>query len=99
MERACHNESNETHNKRVPIMDSELTLKMDDSLVQQAKYQAARRGKSVSRIFGEFVHSLSENTHRKQELPPITASLLGVVPGPSRISEEDYKKHLREKYL
>nr|VFJ57720.1 MAG: hypothetical protein BECKDK2373B_GA0170837_106814 [Candidatus Kentron sp. DK] len=80
-------------------MDSELTLKMNDALVQQAKYQAARRGESLSRMFGEFVHSLSENTHRKQELPPITASLLGIVPGSSRISEEDYKKHLREKYL
>nr|VFJ94982.1 MAG: hypothetical protein BECKLFY1418B_GA0070995_106416 [Candidatus Kentron sp. LFY] len=80
-------------------MDSELTLKMDDTLVQQAKYQAARRGKSFSRMFGEFVHSLPENTPREQELPPITASLLGMVPGHPRISEENYKKHLREKYL
>ena len=39
------------------VMNTKLTLRMDEVLVRQAKTQAARRGKSVSRMFAEFVAS------------------------------------------
>ncbi|MBT3192134.1 MAG: antitoxin [Verrucomicrobia bacterium] len=78
-------------------MNTKLTLRMDDVLVQQAKIQAAQRGKSVSRMFGEFVASLAKVKPVNQRLPPVTGSLLGVMKG-HRISEKDYKKHLREKH-
>lgn len=78
-------------------MNTKLTLRMDDVLVQQAKTQAARRGKSVSQMFGEFVTSLGATTRLTHYLPPVTDSLLGVMKS-RRTSEEDYKKHLREKY-
>ena len=77
-------------------MNTKLTLRMDDSLVRQAKNQAARRGKSVSQMFGEFVASLGAGK-RGRNLPPVTDSLVGVMKG-HRVSEKDYKKHLREKY-
>ncbi len=69
---------------------------MDDMLVREAKTEAARRGKSVSQMFGEFVASLGAS-RRSRGLPPVTGALLGVMKG-SRVSEKDYKKHLREKY-
>jgi hypothetical protein len=69
---------------------------MDDVLVRQAKTHAARRGKSVSQMFGEFVVSLGA-TRRDRERPPLTDSLLGVMKGHA-VSEEDYKAHLGEKY-
>ena len=78
-------------------MNTKLTLRMDDILVQQAKIQAAHRGKSVSRMFGEFVASLGKGKPDSRRLPPVTGSLLGVMKG-HRISEKDYKKHLREKH-
>jgi hypothetical protein len=65
--------------------------------VVEAKTHAARRGKSVSQMFGEYVSSLGSSKHRV-ELPPVTGSLLGIMKD-HRISENDYKKHLREKYL
>nr|VFJ74399.1 MAG: hypothetical protein BECKFM1743C_GA0114222_107882 [Candidatus Kentron sp. FM]VFJ74839.1 MAG: hypothetical protein BECKFM1743A_GA0114220_108002 [Candidatus Kentron sp. FM]VFK08385.1 MAG: hypothetical protein BECKFM1743B_GA0114221_100681 [Candidatus Kentron sp. FM] len=80
-------------------MHSKLTLRMDDSLIQQAKDQAARRGKSVSQMFGEFVSLLSTSSKREYDIPPITASLLGIIENHPQASEEAYKKHLREKYL
>jgi hypothetical protein len=78
------------------VMNTKLTLRMDDVLVRQAKTQAARRGKSVSQMFGEFVVSLGA-TQRYRGLPPVTGSLLGVMKGHD-VSEKDYKAHLREKY-
>lgn len=77
------------------VMNTKLTLRMDDELVRQAKVQAAQRGKSVSQMFGEFVASL-ETRSSSRRLPPVTDSLLGVMKG-HRVSEEDYKKHLLEK--
>ena len=77
-------------------MQTKLTLRMDEVLVRQAKTQAARRGKSVSQMFGEFVASLGTSKPTRR-LPPVTDSLLGVMKG-HRVSEKDYKTHLREKY-
>lgn len=78
------------------VMNTKLTLRMDDELVRQAKAEAARRGKSVSQMVGEFVDSLS-SVRRDEELPPVTASLVGVLKGHD-VSEADYKKRLLEKH-
>jgi len=84
------------------VMNTKLTLRMDDELVRRAKAEAARRGKSVSQMVGEFVDSLSaarrDAAHGEEDLPPVTASLVGVLKGYD-VSEADYKKHLLEKYL
>ncbi len=77
-------------------MNTKLTLRMDDMLVAEAKSHAAQRGKSVSQMFGEFVASLGAS-QRGSVLPPVTCSLLGILKG-QRVSESDYKKHLRKKY-
>lgn len=78
------------------VMNTKLTLRMNDVLVREAKAQAARRGKSVSQMFSEFVASLG-SSRTSDQLPPATSSLLGVMKG-HRISEKDYRKHLREKH-
>lgn len=77
-------------------MNTKLTLRMDKNIIHQAKAHAARRGKSVSQMFGEYVSSL-ESTKNKPKLPPTTKSLLGVLKG-TEVSETDYKKHLEEKH-
>lgn len=77
-------------------MNTKLTLRMDEVFVRDAKAQAAQRGKSVSQMFGEFVASLKAG-QRHVSLPPVTGSLVGVMKG-GRVSEDDYKQHLREKY-
>lgn len=80
-------------------MNTKLTLRMDEALVKKAKSEADRRGKSVSQMVGEFFDSLGPpNGEDTKNLPPVTASLLGVLKG-HRINNSTYKKHLREKYL
>lgn len=78
-------------------MKAKLTLRMDEEVVRLAKILAFRRGKSVSRIFSEFVGSLAEKSTRR-DLPPVTASLRGILKA-NPVSGDDYKHHLREKYL
>jgi hypothetical protein len=79
------------------VMNTKLTLRMDQGLIRHAKAQAAQRGKSVSQMFGEFVTALGA-IKPQRGLPPVTNSLVGVMRG-ARLSEEDYKAHLRVKYL
>ncbi len=80
-------------------MHTKLTLRMDEALVRKAKSEALRRGKSVSRMVGDFIGLLRmEKRPANKELPPITASLVGTLQG-RRVSEADYKKHLRKRYL
>jgi hypothetical protein len=78
-------------------MNTKLTLRMDAELVQTAKTEANRRGKSVSQMVGEFFDALTSRRQDGLELPPITASLVGILKGRG-VSESDYRKHLLEKH-
>lgn len=78
-------------------MNTKLTLRMDVQLVQTAKAEATRRGKSVSQMVGEFFDALTSKRPAGPALPPITASLVGVLKGRD-VSESDYRKHLQEKH-
>ena len=79
-------------------MNTKLTLRMDENTVRKAKMEAKRRGKSVSRMVADFIESIGLQQDSEEDLPPTTASLVGILKG-KEISEEDYKTHLREKYL
>jgi len=78
-------------------MNTKLTLRMDEDRVKRAKEEAARRGKSVSKMVGDFVDTLGMPKPEDRPLPPITAALVGVLKE-NRVSESDYKAHLREKH-
>lgn len=79
-------------------MHTKLTLRLDDSLIDRAKHAAANRGKSVSQMVSEFFESLEGGAQTKTGYPPITSALLGSLRGKS-LSKEDYRRHLRDKYL
>ena len=79
-------------------MKTKLTLRMEEALIEKAKGEAKRRGKSVSGMVTEFFDSLNCRTPDDKAAPPLTTSLVGILKG-KRVSEADYKKHLKEKYL
>ncbi|MFC1601563.1 DUF6364 family protein [Candidatus Sumerlaeota bacterium] len=64
-------------------MGTKLTLRVDERLIQEAKRQAKQRGKSVSRMFAEFVRGLSSQPDPATALPPVTRSLLGAIKDPA----------------
>lgn len=80
-------------------MNTKLTLRLDDRLIERAKGEAEKRGKSVSQMVAEFFGSLGATSRNSAvQYPPVTSSLLGVLRGKSS-SESEYKRHLREKHL
>jgi len=84
------------HNS-IRLMNSKLTLRMDDGLIALAKAEAAQRGKSVSQMVGEFIDLLGHAKAPVQKLPPVTSSIRGILKNTS-LAEESYKKHLQDKY-
>lgn len=80
-------------------MQSKLTLRVEEALIRKAKLLAKKRGTSVSRIFGDFI-SMQSDELPSDELPPITASMIGVIRKEGNaVDESDYRKHLEDKHL
>jgi hypothetical protein len=79
-------------------MNAKLTLRMDGGLIESAKREAEKRGKSVSQMVGEYFSVLAVKPIARKQAAPLTASLVGVLKG-SSVSEETYRRHLQKKYL
>ena len=81
-------------------METKLTLKLDDSVIAQAKQYALFRKKSLSRLVEDYFKGLgSQNITEEQEINPIVKELSGI------ISEKDitgwkneYTNYLEQKY-
>lgn len=80
-------------------MQTKLTLRLEDHLIEQAKKYAAQAGKSVSQIVAEYFKLLTtEKSRRTPPVTPITQSLRGLLRG-SNLDEKNYKKYLEGKHL
>jgi uncharacterized protein DUF6364 len=80
-------------------MQTKLTLRLEDQLIEQAKSYAAHAGKSVSQIVSDYFKLLTlQKTKTNSPSTPITQSLRGLL-RESKLDEKDYKKHLKDKYL
>jgi hypothetical protein len=80
-------------------MATKLTLRMDERLIKQAKTYAKQSGKSVSKLVADFFALLNlEPEEDPDKISPKVKSLRGIMRD-YRVSPEDYKKYLEEKYL
>ena len=80
-------------------MQTKLTLRLEDQLIEQAKSYAAQAGKSVSQIVAEYFKLLtSQRVKSSCPATPITHSLRGLL-RESKLDEKDYKKYLEGKHL
>lgn len=82
-------------------MNTKLTLRLDDNLIQSAKLYSAKTGKSISKIVSNYFTLIDVMLSEKsQTVPRITSSLRGCLKSEAgAISEDDYKTYLESKYL
>ena len=73
---------------------AKLTLSIDESVINQAKRYAHRRGTSVSRIVEEYL-SLVTETRRETVQTPVLRSIRGIL---KQGDVASYRNHLIEKY-
>ena len=80
-------------------MNTKLTLRMDDDLIESAKEHSAKIGKSVSRIVADFFKIIhNEKLQKATTLSPTVGIPRDVLKGKA-VNEEEYKKYLEEKYV
>ena len=79
-------------------MHTKLTLRLDDALIQKVKRISRNSGKSVSQMVADYFaiieHGLESD---EKEITPRVRSLFGALAG-SKVSENDYKRHLEAKH-
>jgi|LakMenEpi03Oct11_1017367.scaffolds.fasta_scaffold05251_3 gamma-glutamyl phosphate reductase len=80
------------------VMDSKLTLKLDQSVIEKAKHYASKSNTSISKLVEAYLADLVSQEDSIQVTPRVKR-LSGIiqlsVKGDSRTS---YRKHLLEKY-
>ena len=78
-------------------MQTKLTLRLEDSLIEQAKDYAKSNNKSLSLVVADYFQVLAYQIEQPKNAP-ITQSLIGIL-DPNTVKESDYKQHLEQKYL
>ena len=80
-------------------MQSKLTLRMDDNLIESAKAWSAQSGKSISRIVADLFTLMQQQEPRsgQEDLSPTVRSLKGILKG-HQVDEAEYRDYLAEKY-
>jgi len=79
-------------------MDTKLTLKLDNSIIEQAKSYAKDKNTSLSKLIESYLSKLvaPDDTY---EITPLVKSLSGVIDVPKNFDpKKEYKKHLLDKY-
>lgn len=79
-------------------MDTKLTLKLDNSVIEQAKAYAKNKNTSLSKLVESYL-GLLVDPQNIQEVTPLVKSLSGVIELPKNLDyKKEYKKHLTNKY-
>lgn len=81
-------------------MDTKLTLKLNQRVIEKAKAYASNKKMSLSRIIEAYLQSLtSENESTEFEISPFVKSIATGVEIPSDLDyKKEYSDHVMEKY-
>jgi Family of unknown function (DUF6364) len=82
-------------------MQTKLTLRIEEELINRAKSYSQRTGKSVSQLVADYIKMLPWMEKPQEERAPvptpIVESMRGVLRG-VHLDEEEYRRYLEEKY-
>lgn len=83
-------------------MNSKLTLKINQEIIEKAKKYATERKLSLSRLIENYLSSLTtdkKNNSNEIEISPFIKSLKTGVKIPADLDiKNEYRKHLEKKY-
>ncbi|MGX9987636.1 DUF6364 family protein [Soonwooa purpurea] len=83
-------------------MDSKLTLKLNESVIERAKQYASNKKLSLSRLIENYLDSLTREQTDEFEISPFVKSISSgksiPIDADWKNMREDYTDHLTEKY-
>lgn len=80
-------------------MDTKLTLKLDQEVIEKAKRFAQGQHTSLSQLIENYLLNLTREEDLAVPISPLVKSLSGIIDLPVTSDErKDYREHLRRKY-
>jgi dsDNA-specific endonuclease/ATPase MutS2 len=80
-------------------MDTKLTLKLDQDVIEKAKDYAKSKKTSLSALIENYLQKLTEDKKDKRKITPLVKSLSGVIDLPLDYNHKnDYADYLINKY-
>jgi hypothetical protein len=81
-------------------MDTKLTLRLSDNVIERAKIYARNHKVSLSKMIESYLDSITtQKEEKKTSITPLVESLSGVIDLPSDFDyKKEYRDYLVEKY-
>ncbi len=80
-------------------MDTKLTLKLEQSVIEKAKDYAKRQKTSLSRLIENYLLDVTDEENPQEKITPLVRSLSGIIDLPDDYDhKKDYADYLAKKY-
>ena len=80
-------------------MDTKLTLKLSEDVIEKAKEYAKSKKTSLSVLIENYLQKLTNEEESKKTITPLVKSLSGVIKLPKNYNDKkDYTDYLTTKY-
>lgn len=80
-------------------MDTKLTLKLDQEVIERAKEFARQRNTSLSMLIENYLQSLTKKSDPEERITPLVKSLSGIIDLPETYDhKKEYTDFLLHKY-
>ena len=79
-------------------MNTKLTLNIDQSVIEEAKFYAKNHRVSLSKLIENYLLSLTNKNEEKSKVSPLVESLTGVINLESNDYKKEYSDYLAKKY-
>jgi len=80
-------------------MDTKLTLKLEENIIEKAKHYAKERRTSLSKLIENYLQVITTESEQKEKITPLVKSLSGIIKLPNDYDhKKDYSDYLINKY-
>ncbi len=80
-------------------MDTKLTLKLEQKIIEKAKDYAKNHNTSLSKLIENYLQSLTKKADETEKISPLVKSLSGIIDIPKNYNhKEEYSDFLLNKY-
>jgi hypothetical protein len=80
-------------------MDTKLTLKFDQAIIEKAKDYAKGQGTSLSKLIENYLLNITSPKGKDEKITPLVKSLSGIIDLPKSTDiDKEYAAYLTNKY-
>lgn len=81
------------------IMDTKLTLKLEETVIEKAKNYAKNHRTSLSKLIENYLLNITNDNQKEEKITPLVKSLSGIIDLPKGYDHKrDYADFLLNKY-